>query len=122
MAEHSIENSKQMVKLAVEAIENTKGQDIEIIDISEVSSLGDYFIVASGTNRSQIQAMADKVEESLGRAGYEKKDIEGYESAFWILQDFGDVIVHIFDQENRLFYDLERIWRDGKHVTKEDLD
>ena len=122
MAEHSIENSKQMVKLAVEAIENTKGQDIEIIDISEVSSLGDYFIVASGTNRSQIQAMADKVEESLGSAGYEKKDIEGYESAFWILQDFGDVIVHIFDQENRLFYDLERIWRDGKHVTKEDLD
>lgn len=121
MAEHTIENSKKMVKLAVEAIENTKGSDIEIIDISEVSSLGDFFIVANGTNRSQIQAMADKVEEALGRAGYEKKDVEGYESAFWILQDFGDIIVHIFDQENRVFYDLERIWRDGKRLSKDEL-
>ncbi|WP_408071157.1 ribosome silencing factor [Butyrivibrio sp. JL13D10] len=121
MTEHSIENSKNMVKLAVNALEDTKGLDIEIIDISEVSTLGDYFIVASGTNRSQIQAMADRVEETLGKAGYEKKDIEGYESAFWILQDFGDIIVHIFDQENRLFYDLERIWRDGKHITKDEL-
>jgi ribosome-associated protein len=121
MAEHTIENSKNMVKIAIEAIENTKGLDIEIIDISEVSALGDFFIDASGTNRSQIQAMADKVEEALGRAGYEKKDIEGYESAFWILQDFGDIIVHIFDQENRIFYDLERIWRDGKRLSKEDL-
>ena len=121
MAEHSIENSKNMVKLAVEALENTKGMDIEIIDISEVSTLGDFFIVASGSNRSQIQAMADRDEETLGKAGYDKKDIEGYESAFWILQDFGDIIVHIFDQENRLFYDLERIWRDGKHITKDEL-
>ncbi|MCR5342936.1 MAG: ribosome silencing factor [Butyrivibrio sp.] len=116
-----MENSKEMVKLAVNALEDTKGLDIEIIDISEVSTLGDFFIVASGSNRSQIQAMADRVEETLGRAGYEKKDIEGYESAFWILQDFGDIIVHIFDQENRLFYDLERIWRDGKHITKDEL-
>ena len=121
MAEHTIENSKNMVKIAVEAIENTKGSDIEIIDISEVSTLGDFFIVASGTNRSQIQSMADRVEEALGRAGYEKKDVEGYESAFWILQDFGDIIVHIFDQENRLFYDLERIWRDGKSIDKSEL-
>ncbi|WP_026523575.1 MULTISPECIES: ribosome silencing factor [unclassified Butyrivibrio] len=118
---HSLEESKKMVKIAVEALENTKGEDIEILDISEVSSLGDYFIIANGTNRSQIQAMADRVEEELYKAGYKKKDIEGYESAFWILQDFEDIIVHIFDKENRVFYDLERIWRDGKKVTKEEI-
>lgn len=121
MSEHSIENSKEMVKIAVDALEDRKGENIEILDISEVSSLGDYFIIASGKNRPQIQAMADMVEEKLGRAGYEKKDIEGYESAFWILQDFGDIIVHIFDEENRIFYDLERIWRDGKKITVDEL-
>ena len=118
---HSLEESKKMVKIAVEALENTKGEDIEILDISEVSSLGDYFIIANGTNRSQIQAMADRVEEELYKAGYKKKDIEGYESAFWILQDFEDIIVHIFDKENRVFYDLERIWRDGKKITKDEI-
>ena len=121
MAEHTLENSKEMVKIAVEALENTKAEDIEILDISEVSSLGDYFIIASGTNRSQIQAMADKVEEALYKKGYKKKDVEGYDNAFWILQDFEDIIVHLFDKENRVFYDLERIWRDGKKVTTEEL-
>jgi ribosome-associated protein len=121
MSNHSLEESKKMVKIAVEALENTKGEDIEILDISEVSALGDYFIIASGSNRSQIQAMADRVEEELYKAGYHKKDVEGYDSAFWILQDFEDIIVHIFDQENRLFYDLERIWRDGKKIEKADL-
>ncbi len=121
MSNNTIEDSKKMVKLAVEALENTKGEDIEILDISEVSSLGDYFIIASGTNRSQVQAMADKVEEALHKAGYPKKDVEGYDNAFWILQDYEDIIVHIFDKENRVFYDLERIWRDGKKVSVEDL-
>ena len=121
MSERTIEDSKKMVKLAVEALENTKAEDIEILDISEVSSLGDYFIVASGTNRSQIQAMADKVEEALYKEGYKKKDVEGYDSAFWILQDFEDIVVHIFDKENRVFYDLERIWRDGRKVSKDEI-
>ncbi len=121
MSKGSLEDSKKMVKLAVEALENTKAEDIEILDISEVSSLGDYFIIASGTNRSQIQAMADKVEEALYKEGFKKKDVEGYDSAFWILQDFEDIIVHIFDKENRVFYDLERIWRDGKKITTDEL-
>ena len=121
MANHTLEDSKKMVRLAVEALENTKAEDIEILDISEISSLGDYFIVASGTNRSQIQAMADKVEEALHKEGFPKKDVEGYDSAYWILQDFEDIIVHIFDKENRVFYDLERIWRDGKKVSKDNL-
>ena len=121
MAEHTLENSKEMVKLAVEALENTKAEDIEILDISEVSSLGDYFIIAAGTNRNQVQALADNVQEKLGREGFFTKNVEGYDGANWILLDFGDIIVHVFDSENRIFYDLERIWRDGKVVETSDL-
>lgn len=115
-----IESSK-MAKMAIEALEDKKAEDIRLINISEISVLGDYFIIASGTNRSQIQALADNVQEKLGRAGAHVKQVEGYESANWVLMDFGDIIVHVFDKENRLFYNLERIWRDGKIMEKEDL-
>ena len=108
--------SNAMAKLAITALEDKKAEDIRVIDISEVSVLADYFIIASGTNRSQIQALADNVQESLGRAGYELKQVEGYNTANWILMDFNDIIIHIFDNENRRFYNLERIWRDGKDI------
>ncbi len=118
--------SRKMAVIAIEALEDKKAEDIQVIDISQVSVLADYFIIASGSNRSQIQALIDNVEEKLGRAGYEPKQIEGYDSANWVLMDYRDVIVHVFDRENRLFYDLERIWRDGKSIPveelKEDLD
>ena len=114
-------DSKKMAVLAVEALEEKKGEDIKVIDITEVSILADYFIIASGMNKNQVQALVDNVEETLGRAGYECRQVEGYQTANWILLDYGDVIVHIFDSENRLFYDLERIWRDGKLVEKDSL-
>ncbi|MGN0278328.1 MAG: ribosome silencing factor [Lachnospiraceae bacterium] len=113
--------SKEMAKLTIQALEDKKAEDIKVIDISEVSVIADYFIIANGTNRSQIQAMADNVEETLGRAGYPLKQIEGYQNANWVLLDFNDVIIHIFDKENRLFYDLERIWRDGKLFETDSL-
>lgn len=119
----SMENnkSKEMAKLVIQALEDKKAEDIKVIDISEVSVIADYFIIANGTNRSQIQAMSDNVEETLGRAGYPLKQIEGYQNANWVLLDFNDVIIHIFDKENRLFYDLERIWRDGKLIETDSL-
>lgn len=113
--------AKTMAKLAYEALADKKAEDIKIINIEEVSVLADYFIIASGTNRNQVQAMADNVEEELHKAGYPVKQTEGYRSANWILMDFGDIIVHVFDSENRLFYDLERIWRDGKEIQAEEL-
>ena len=113
--------SKKMAAMAVDALEDRKGEDVRVIDISEISTLADYFIIAAGTNHNQVQALADNVQEKLGRSGYTTKNVEGYESAHWILLDFGDIIVHVFDSENRLFYDLERIWRDGKKISKEDL-
>ncbi|MCD8018331.1 MAG: ribosome silencing factor [Clostridiales bacterium] len=116
-----MEESKKMALLAIDALEDKKAADITIIDISEISILADYFIIADGNNRNQVQAMADSAEEALGRAGYEPKQIEGYQTANWILMDYKDIIVHVFSKEDRAFYDLERIWRDGKQITKAEL-
>lgn len=114
--------SLEMARLAIAALEDKKAEDIRVIDISEVSVIADYFIIAGGGNKSQIQALCDNVVEKLGHAGYPEKQTEGYNTANWILIDFVDVIVHIFDKENRLLYDLERIWRDGKQVDLEELE
>ena len=95
---------------------------ILIIDISNISVLADYFLIASGSNRNQVQAMVDNVQEELHKNGFDAKQVEGYNTANWILLDYGDIIIHVFDEENRLFYDLERIWRDGKTISAEELD
>ncbi|MBO4899538.1 MAG: ribosome silencing factor [Lachnospiraceae bacterium] len=115
------EQSKEMARLAVDALEDKKAVNIQVIDISSVSILGDYFIIANGTNRNQIQALSDNVEEALGRAGFNPKQIEGYNTANWVLLDYRDVIIHIFDPDSRSYYDLERIWRDGKVIEISDL-
>ncbi len=115
-------NNKEMTTLAIQALEEKKAEDIQIIDISEISAIADYFIIANGTNRSQIQALADSVEEKLGRAGVQFKQMEGYDTANWILMDFLDIVVHIFDKDHRAFYDLERIWRDGKQIPLSEFD
>jgi ribosome-associated protein len=111
----------EMTKLACQALDEKKGQDIKIIDISEVSVIADYFVIASASNANQVEAMMDSVRETLGRAGYEPKQIEGTANSSWVLMDYNDLIIHIFDEENRLFYDLERIWRDGKTLDTADF-
>lgn len=113
--------SKEMAEMVISALEDKKAADIRIIDISSISILADYFIITNGTNRNQVQALIDNVEEVMGKAGYEPKQIEGYQSGNWILMDYGDIIVHVFDQENRLFYNLERIWCDGKEISLEEF-
>lgn len=112
---------KQMEQLVCRALDEKKGRDIKVIDIHDVSVIADYFVIASGSNQNQVQAMVDNVEEQLGRAGFEPKQVEGVRNSSWILMDYGDVIVHVFDEENRLFYDLERIWRDGKTLDMEEF-
>ena len=109
-----MDQSLNMVKIAYDALDDKLAEDIKIIDIRSISVLADYFIIADGNNKNQVQAMVDNVEEQLGRAGYEPKQVEGTRGSNWILMDYGDLIIHVFDEENRLFYDLERIWRDGK--------
>ncbi|MCI8416130.1 MAG: ribosome silencing factor [Lachnospiraceae bacterium] len=114
--------SKELARLAYAALDDKKARDIRIIDISKVSILADYFLIASGSNRNQVQAMADNVEEEMNKAGHTARQVEGYQTANWILMDYGDIIIHIFDEENRLFYDLERIWRDGSALELADLE
>ena len=111
-----MDQSLNMVKIAYDALDDKLAEDIKIIDIRSISVLADYFIIADGSNRNQVQAMADSAEEALGKAGYDAKQIEGYQSANWILMDYKDIIVHVFSKEDRAFYDLERIWRDGKEL------
>ena len=98
--------SKQMARIAVKALEEKKALDLKIIDISDVSVVADYFIIVSGSNRNQVQALADNAEEMLGKEGFEPKQIEGYRFANWILMDYRDIIIHIFSEEDRLFYDI----------------
>ena len=114
-------SAKELAKLIVHSLEEKKAEDIRIIDISRISTIADYFIIANGTNRNQVQALADNVGEDCHKAGYALHQTEGYNSANWILMDYSDVIVHIFSKEDRLFYDLERIWRDGVPVDKSSL-
>lgn len=116
MSENKRIEAIDAVKEIINALEDKKAEDIKTLDISNVSIMADYFIIASGTNRNQLQALCDNVSEKLHKSGYDVKQIEGYDTANWILMDYGDIIVHIFDKENRLFYDLERIWSDGKEV------
>ena len=114
--------SKELAKIAYPDVEEKNANDIKVIDISGVSVLADYFIIASGSNRNQVQAMVDNVQEDLyKKAGLEAKQVEGYQTGSWILLDYADIIVHVFDEENRLFYNLERIWRDGKDISIEEL-
>ena len=87
-----------------------------MIDISEISILADYFIIVGGTNENQVKALVDNVEEELAKVDVTPKQIEGYNNANWILMDYQDVIIHIFNEQDRLFFDLERIWSDGQLV------
>ena len=114
-------NAKEMVKTAVAALQDKKGEDIRVIDISGVTVIADYFIIASGSNPNQVQALVDSVEEQMYKAGYDDPRVEGYNTASWVLLDYNDVIVHVFSQDDRLFYDLERIWRDGKEIDVDSL-
>ena len=112
-------DSKEKMLIAYRALDEKKGEDIKVIDISGVSVMADYFVIATASSPNQVQAMTDNVEEKMHKAGIAMKQMEGNKSSSWILMDFGDVIIHVFDKENRLFYDLERIWKDGKIVDME---
>ena len=114
-------NSNEAAKVIYEALDEKKGLDIKIIDIKSISVLADYLIITGGTNKSQVQTLADHVQEQMSKQNLHVKHVEGYHSANWILLDYGDIIVQIFNQEDRLFYDLERLWKDGKDVPVETL-
>ncbi len=111
----------KITERAFEILDEKKARNIEVIDISEISILADYFIICSGTSTTHIRSLADNLELMMGEADYNMIHKEGYNSARWILLDFGELVVHIFHEEDRSFYNLERLWSDGKFLTPGDV-
>jgi ribosome-associated protein len=102
--------------IVLKAASETKALEIVILDLREVASFTDFFVITSGTNERQIQAIADEVFERLKKAGTSAARVEGRRTAEWILLDYGDFIVHVFEDKARKFYDLERLWREAKRL------
>ena len=113
--------SRDMAKLVCKALEDKKAIDVKAIDISNVSIMADYFIVASASNQNQLNAMQDAVDKALYEEGIHAASIEGNRQSTWVLMDYEDVIVHLFSEEDRLFYNLERIWQDGIIIDASEL-
>ncbi len=114
-------NSYEQAVLAAKAISSKKGLNIQVIEISDISVLADYMVIATGTSSTHVKALADEVEYKLDQAGISVSHIEGYRSNSWILLDYVDVIVNIFSDEAREFYDLDRLWQDGNTVDLSDV-
>lgn len=108
------------VEIIKNALEDKKASDIEIIDVREQTSLGDYFVIASCQSAVQVRACVDEVEEKLEETDVYVKHKEGYQGGSWILMDYGDVIVHVMQQETREFYNIERLWHDAGETADEE--
>ena len=116
------QQTRQQVARAVKAIEGKKGEDIVILEMDKSSgAFTDYFVVCSGTNPRQIQAIADDVEKQMAEAGQRPNSVEGYSQAEWVLLDYVDFVLHIFSERARKFYDLERLWKSARKLSPADL-
>lgn len=104
------------LSIIVKACDDKKAFNIKVLDIKKITSIGDYFVIASGNSTSQVSAIADEVEEKMKREGFDLYQKEGGNSARWILLDYGDIIVHVFHKEEREFYNLERLWSDSEEI------
>ncbi len=113
--------SGKMAKAAYNALEDKQGEEIKVLDIHEISVLADYFLIAHGNNPNHVKTLIDAVEDKMAELGYTPDHVEGYHEGTWVLLDFGRIIIHVFHKEARLFYDLERIWSDGKTVDIDHL-
>ena len=107
---------KELAILAAKALDEKKGKEISAIEITDITTLADYFVIATGTSSTHVRSLADEVEEKLKAEEALQPRVEGYRSNSWILLDYGNVVVHVFTQEARDFYDLDRLWADGAKV------
>ena len=114
--------TRQQVALAVSAVENKKGENLAILSMDRASgAFTDYFVVCTGTNPRQIQAISDEVELRLSKNGVRPNSVEGYNQAEWVLLDYVDFVVHVFSERARKFYDLERLWKSAARLTPAEL-
>jgi ribosome-associated protein len=110
------EGLDERVLAALHAAGEKKALEPVVLDLREIASFTDYFMIVSGANERQVQAISDEVYETLKKSGHAALRVEGYKTAEWILLDYGDFVVHVFEQKARKFYDLERLWRESKRV------
>ena len=106
----------ERIRLALHAAAEKKALDLTVLDLRGIATFTDYFIISTGANKRQMQAIADETVDQLKRRGTPAARVEGYQSAEWILVDYGDFIVHVFDEKSRRFYDLEYLWREAKRL------
>jgi ribosome-associated protein len=109
------------LKTAIKAADDKKAYDLVALDISEIASFASYFLICTGDSARQIQAIADEVEKRLRECGISPSHVEGYRNSEWVLMDYMDLVVHIFSKKARIYYDLERLWRDGKKLDADKL-
>ena len=121
MDEQKPKKVTELVKEVYQILDQKKAEDIRIIDIAGISVIADYFVIANATNRTQMNTLVDAVDEVMYKNGFASRQVEGNKNSTWILMDYEDIIIHVFSREDRLFYDLERIWQDGTEVSPEDL-
>ena len=112
---------RSIVAAAVKALDDKKGQNIQVMEVTEVSTLADYFVICTGTSNTHVKTLCDAVDEAVGRLEEPMLHREGHRSGTWVLLDFGCVVVHVFTDDTRKFYDLERLWSDSKPVDVESL-
>lgn len=108
--------AKEITELAAKALDSKKGQNITALHTADLTSLAEYFVICTGGSSTQIKALSDAVEKALSEAGEEPHHTEGHRGGTWVLLDYSCVVVHIFTEETRQFYDLERLWRDADEV------
>ena len=109
-------SAKEVAAIAAKALDSKLGKDISLIEITDVSTLADYFLICTASSSTHVKTLCDAVEEAMDNAGEPMLSREGHRSGTWVLMDFGCVVVHVFTQETRAFYNLERLWQDGKQV------
>ena len=107
-----------MWREAVKAADAKQAKEIRVLDLRDVSSFADFFVICSGANSRQIQAITDEIELRLKKRGELPNSIEGYSNAEWVLMDYGDYLIHVFSEKARTYYDLERLWRDARVVPE----
>ena len=107
-------DAKEKVQLIAQFMEDKKALDVELISLEGLTIIADYFVVCSGTSSTHVRGIADEVEYQMGEKGIAYHHVEGYDTAKWILMDYGDVIVHVFYEEDRQYYNLERLWKTAK--------
>jgi len=115
-----LENT-EILKSIYKSLDEHKGNNVKILDISGISIMADYFVIASAGNQNHVHALCDYLEEDMRKIGVHYDHVEGYDAANWVLMDYGDIIVHVFDDTSREFYDLEHIWHDAKGLDIESI-